>query len=253
VDEVWCASAYIADNLRSVAGKPVRQHPLVVTARRERSPLTREDLGLPNDRYLFGFAFDYRSVFARKNPLAVVAAFERAFGPDDGAALVLKSINGDTHHEEAAMLTAAIGDRPDIIVIDRHLPATHMQAFTEHLDCFVSLHRSEGLGFGLLHAMAAGKAVVATGHSGNMTFMDDESALLVPFTLVDVGQGSAPYPPTAVWAEPDIDAASNMLRRLHDDRELGRELGRRARESVLRNTPRRAAEWIAERSGELMA
>ena len=39
-------------------------------------------------------------------------------------------------------------------------------------DCFVSLHRSEGYGFGIAEAMVLGKPVIATAYSGNMDFMD---------------------------------------------------------------------------------
>ena len=41
-------------------------------------PRSRADLGLP-EGFMFLFSFDYHSVFERKNPLAVVEAFRRAF------------------------------------------------------------------------------------------------------------------------------------------------------------------------------
>ena len=37
--------------------------------------MSREDLGLPLDRFLFGFVFDYASVFERKNPDGLVEAY----------------------------------------------------------------------------------------------------------------------------------------------------------------------------------
>ena len=42
-------------------------------------------------------------------------------------------------------------------------------------DCYVSLHRSEGLGLTMAEAMAVGKPVVATAWSGNLDFMSDET------------------------------------------------------------------------------
>ena len=44
-------------------------------------------------------------------------------------------------------------------------------------DCYVSLHRAEGLGLPLAEAMYFGKPVIATGYSGNMDFTTPENAL----------------------------------------------------------------------------
>ena len=46
-------------------------------------PADRATLGLP-EGFLFLFSFDYESVFERKNPLAIVEAFTRAFEPGVG-------------------------------------------------------------------------------------------------------------------------------------------------------------------------
>ena len=44
--------------------------------------------------FLFLFCFSYFSVFERKNPMAVIEGFKRAFRPDEGPQLVIKSIHG---------------------------------------------------------------------------------------------------------------------------------------------------------------
>ena len=93
-----------------------------------------------------------------------------------------------------------------------------MQAgLLELSDCLVSLHRSEGYGLNLIDAMAAGRPVVATGYSGNMSYMDEASAFLVPWTEVEVGPGAPPYPADARWAQPDLAAAAGILRTVFDD------------------------------------
>jgi glycosyltransferase involved in cell wall biosynthesis len=252
VDEVWCSTRYIVDVLSPLTAKPVRQHPLVVTLPDPSPHLTRQDLGLPSGRYLFGFSFDHMSVLDRKNPLGLVRAYTAAFGPDDGVALVLKSINGEQFPDGVAALDEAVAGRADIVQLDAHLAQAEMRALLANLDAFVSLHRSEGLGLGLLDAMALGKPVVATGYSGNMTFMDDETAVLVPFELVEVGPGHEPYPSSAHWAEPDLDAAAAAMRRLAAAPAEGAALGARARRSVGAHTRERAARWFAERYAELV-
>ena len=44
-------------------------------------------------------------------------------------------------------------------------------------DCYVSLHRSEGLGLTMAEAMYFGKPVIATAYSGNLDFMNDGEQL----------------------------------------------------------------------------
>ena len=91
-----------------------------------------------------------------------------------------------------------------------------IRSLIELSDAFVSLHRSEGYGLNLADAMALGTPVVATAYSGNMEFMTQESAQLVGYDLVEVGDGAAPYDPTAHWAEPRHDEAVIAMRELFD-------------------------------------
>ena len=101
----------------------------------------------------------------RKNPHAVVRAYSAAFGPDDGACLVIKSINAAALARTRPSCEVA-GDRRDICFVDGHLDAVEMSAWFQHIDCYVSLHRSEGLGLTLATAMGAGKPVIATAGPG---------------------------------------------------------------------------------------
>lgn len=236
VDEVWCASEFTADALRAAATVPVFVVPLAVVPPARPTPYTRAQLGLP-DAFVFLCTFDFHSVFGRKNPLGTLEAYRRAFGPYDGAALVLKSINGHHHHEiQLDQLRQAAADRPDVTIVDGYLDEVRVQGLMERADCLVSLHRSEGFGLNLAAAMASGTPVVATGYSGNLAFMDADSALLVPHRLVPVGPGQDPYDPDAVWAEPDLDVAAAYMRQLFDDRAEAAALGTRGREAVLRRS-----------------
>lgn len=245
LDEVWTASTFTTEVLSRVSPVPVRTVPLPVWMPSAPTPFRREQLGLP-DAFVFLFSYDFHSVIERKNPIAVVDAYTRAFGPDDGAALVLKSINGHEHPIELDRIRFATERRPDIVVSDGYLEPPRVQALVELSDCFVSLHRSEGFGLGMATAMAAGRPVIATGYSGNLEFMDEQSALLVPYELVPVGPGRDPYPAGAVWAEPDLDVAALHLRALFDDPALAHRIGERGRHHVLaRQSLERASDGIA--------
>jgi hypothetical protein len=245
VDEVWCATDYVQSLLAPVIDRPVRKHPLVIDVPTIRTALQRSDLGLPEAHFLFGFAFDYASVLERKNPLGLIDAYCDAFGPEDGAALVLKTLNALRHPMVASALHHAADRRPDIVVLDQPLPAVEMRALFQLLDCYVSLHRAEGTGLTMTAAMAAGTPCVATGWSGNLEFMTEENSMLVPYELVEVGRSADPYAPDAVWAEPDLSAAAAAMRSLFDDREAALALGARGRASIasLHNAGRAAA-WF---------
>lgn len=223
VDEVWAATDYMREAFSSAGRVPVAlvPSPLVFDLDGGK-PDARRRLGF-DDRFTFLFSFDFLSVVERKNPLGLFDAYTRAFRPGDGTRLVLKSINGDVFPREKERLSAAIADRDDVELWDRMLPAPDRLALVGAADAYVSLHRSEGLGLTMAEAMAAGTPVVATGYSGNMDFMDEASALLVPYRLVEVGPGSH-YPAHGRWADPDLDAAAALMRRLHDDRALAARL-----------------------------
>src|SRR5262249_27490592 len=186
VDEVWCASDYVRDCLAPWGDRPIRKHPLVL----EQSfptALVRADLGLPESKFLFGFVFDYSSVLQRKTPLGLVDAYPRAFGPDDGAGLVLKTIHAELWPEAAAQVRAAAADRDDIIFLDGFLEPLEMRALFQLIDCYVSLHRSEGLGLTLASAMAAGTPAVATGWAGKLEVMKAHNSIPWPSELVEGG------------------------------------------------------------------
>ena len=181
VDEVWVGSHFVADAISAVSPVPVVKMTMPVSMP-EIEEFDRGDLGLP-EGFVFLFVFDYHSVFERKNPLALIEAFEQAFPEDSGASLVLKSINSEHYPEEHGRLMEAAKGRGDIHVIDRYVTAAEKNAMFAGCDCYVSLHRSEGFGNTLAEAMYLGKPVIATGYSGNMEFMTQQNSYPVDYTL----------------------------------------------------------------------
>jgi glycosyltransferase involved in cell wall biosynthesis len=232
LDEIWCASEFTADVIGRVAPIPVHVVPLPVWAPSAPTPFSRQQLGLP-EGFVFLFSFDFNSIFERKNPLGLIEAYTRAIGPHDGATLVIKSTNGAQHLAQRQRLGDAAAGRADIVLLEDYLDAHRMQGLIEHCDCFVSLHRSEGFGLQMATAMALRRPVIATGYSGNMTYMDAESALLVPYELVPIGPGNDPYPGSASWAAPDLDVAAERMRAVLDDPAMASAIAERGRAAVL--------------------
>ena len=145
-------------------------------------------------------------------------------------------------------MQAATGGRTDIVIMDGYEPEARQRALTAACDCYVSLHRAEGYGLVLAESMAAGKPVVATAYSGNLEFMTPETSVLVPYELARIPLGCAPYPSTAFWAEPDLDAAADAMRRLAGDPAAAATLGATAREHIIRNhTADARVDFVRER------
>lgn len=230
VDEVWALSDYAATAIRTAVSKPVRSFPPpILTPVPSRA--TRADLGL-DAGYMFLFAFDFLSVFERKNPLAVVDAFRLAFPTPCGVTLVVKSVNGHARPAELLRLRQYATERPDVLICDESLRARDQVDLMATCDAYVSLHRAEGFGLTMAEAMSRGKPVIATGYSGNLEFMSPENSFLIPYTSTPVGPGSPPYPATATWADPDIDEASRVMRALVEDPSEGHRRGQRAARDI---------------------
>lgn len=246
LDELWVASDYVRGALAAKVDIPVYVVPVPV----EVSPgpfRTRGELGLPNG-FTFLFVFDFWSG-PRKNPTAVVEAFARAFEPGEGPTLILKSIHGrDWKPDQFERITAIAGGREDILIRDGYVSTEERDSYLAACNCYVSLHRSEGLGLTMAEAMASAKPVIATGYSGNLEFMSEENSYLVPYRLVDVPDTWWAHAPGAQWAEPDVDAASRLMRRIWEHPDEAHEMGSRARDEILERFSReRTAAFVAER------
>jgi glycosyltransferase involved in cell wall biosynthesis len=234
VHEAWVPSRFTATAAESVLPRRVRvvPHP-VATAPPVPAPPDRAAFGLPPDAVVVLTAANLASSFARKNPLAAVAAFRAAFGARPDRVLILKLGNPDHFPSDFAQVRSAVAGAPNIRLETRTLPTGESNALTAAADIVLSLHRSEGFGLVLAEAMLLGKPAVATGWSGNMEFMDETNSLLVPFHLIPARDSRGVYDlPDTMWAEPDIGAASMMLTRLADDPALREALGKRAKVSA---------------------
>ncbi len=242
VHEIWVPSGFTRDAIAAATDLPVHvlPHPLPDAAASNR---TRADFGLPHDAVIVLNVFHLGSAFVRKNPLAAIAAFRRAFGGRSDRVLVIKVAGHDAQSRQA--LDDAIAGAANIRVVDGTLSAEDMTALMQAADIVISLHRSEGFGLVPAQAMQLGKAVVATGWSGNLEFMREGNSALVRHKLVPVEDPHGPFAADGQqWAEPATDHAAEWLTRLADDAGLRHRLGAAAKADVANqlSAPRFAAE-----------
>ena len=226
VNEVWVPTKFMYDALvdHIPDNIEVKHMQLPLIAPKIQSGLRREDFGIGNE-FTFLFTFDFFSIAKRKNPLGLIEAYKRAFGPSDGSKLVLKTINGRHQIRELEAVKWAIRGRSDIVLMDEYMSVDHVATLMKVCDAYVSLHRSEGLGLTIAEAMLLGKPVIATGYGGNMDFMTERNSLPVEWERTLVGSDAGVYDPKAEWAEPSLEDASLKMRCLFEDRDLARSLG----------------------------
>jgi glycosyltransferase involved in cell wall biosynthesis len=219
VHEVWAPSRFTAGAIEALMPGRVRVVPYCVAARPPApSALDRAAFGLPADAVVTLVSFSLASSFVRKNPLAAIAAHREAFGDRPDRILVMKIGHAAAYDADMATLrNAACGVR-NIRFETRILPPADNHALMACADIVLSLHRSEGFGLVLAEAMLLGRATVATDWSGNVDFMDETTAAMVPFRLVPAMDPRGVFEaPGAVWADADVGVAAAQLRRLAGD------------------------------------
>lgn len=239
VDEVWTCSRFTAEAYAEGAGDiPVRvfPHPLDWREIQKAEPMQIPAL---EGRFVFMFSFDYDSYYHRKNPRAVCEAFVKAFPKQEpgGPVLIVKSVRGSHYRNvmEFRGLCERFSHRSDIHFLDGFVPHAQRNSLIRRCNCYVSLHRAEGVGLTLLEAMALGKPCIATNFSGNLDFMNDHNSLLIPWTPTHEGLGNGFYPGDDMWADADIAAAAAAMGKVFDDPALAAKLGARARDAVQRD------------------
>lgn len=255
MDEIWAATSFVADALRRTIPLPV--HTLFPGVRiAPFTPRARQTFGIPGgerERFAFLFSFHIGSVMERKNPLGLIRAFKQAFRSDEPVDLILKTTSLNDHGGQLRDLHMAAANA-NIIIIDRIMTADETMALMASCDAYVSLHRSEGLGLTMAEAMLLGKPVIATRHSGNLEFMDDNNSLLVDNEIVAIGRPVPPYDATAHWAEPSIAHASRLMRQLYEHPAMAKDLGARGQAAAReRLSPELAGRRFAARITEIRA
>lgn len=182
------------------------------------------------------YSFDVHSYLERKNPQGVLSAFDIAWQNNPKLKLVLKVTNFELWRNECQELLSiidAMESKDSIRIISDSLTDTQMRDLIAACDIYISLHRAEGLGLGMLEAMSLGKPVIATRFGGNLDFMNDDNSLLVDYKLVAIEKPFASYKKGYLWADPDTAMAAKLLLDVSTNNELYDTIGNQAKLDIL--------------------
>ena len=210
-DEIWVPSNFCTEAISKVSPVPVikMMHSIEI----EETTMTRSDFNLPEDSFIFMTMFDYYSSVARKNPLATIEAYEKSFGKNNSEVLlVIKTSLSIEFPEEKQLLIDRIADNKSIIVFEEIMERDKLYSLMNCCDSFVSLHRSEGFGLTMAEAMYLGKAVIATGYSANVEFMNLNNSFLVKYDFVPTGDQYYFSTEKDFWADPDVNHAATLMK-----------------------------------------
>ncbi len=179
---------------------------------------TRERFGLPMGKVLFVFGFDLNSTISRKNPMAVIEAFRRAFPASEllgkKVDLVIKTLAPVSPNQAWDELKAFTSQDARLHVIEANLERADLLSLYGCCDGFVSLHRSEGLGRGHAEALQLGLDVIVTNYSSTTDFCTGPLAHPIRYRLISVQKGEYFDHEGQVWADPDVDHAAELMRKV---------------------------------------
>ena len=246
VQEIWAPTMHIQKALAKVLSVPVIAMLPAITLP-PFTPLSRKELGLNDEDFIFLFVFDLASIMERKNPLGLIRAFKLAFNSMPKVKLVLKVSRAENYPEEIKLLHQAI-EGANISLNLSDMTRDKVTAFMNACDCYISLHRAEGLGLTIAEAMLLKKPVIATAYSGNLDFMDSSTSLLVKYNRIELDQDYLPYKKGWHWADPDEKDAANKMRWVYENPEAAKLMGEAASiklQDFL--SPKRAGERMIER------
>ena len=166
--------------------------------------------------FTFFLQMDGLSSFTRKNALTAIEAFKTRLGHRQDTRLVLKTQRLSTEHYEA--VDNAIQNHSNIRHLSKRLSEDEYSVLCNEIDCVVSSHRSEGFGLSLAEAIFTGKFVLATGWSGNLDFMPNQSPFLINYHLRPVETNDDVYgtyaPLGCKWAECSVSHLAQSMEAL---------------------------------------
>ena len=229
LDEIWVSTQYGVDIYTpGNQGRPVTNvgmcyEDLPEIERDSARAFVCDRFGFTGREFVFLVAFDSFSFIQRKNPIGTLQAFAKAFRGVKDVRLVIKTQNrtkvtDPVQQKIWEQVDALIRDDTRVVILDETLAYDDLLRLKKGSDCYISLHKSEGWGFGMIEAMNLGVPVVATAYSGNMDFCSSDRVWLVDYTEIELEQDDYIFVREGQkWAEPDVDDAARQFHAVYSD------------------------------------
>jgi len=223
-DEIYVFSDFIKNILSSIENRKFKitkiKYPFYKDWLIEEDVLTIRERYHLQGKFCFFFNFDYASGYKRKNPEAILKALYEEFPSDKDVVFVVKTSNIEGFNEKEDKFKKLIQHyrlNERVVIIKKAISKNSFMSLLNAMDCYISLHRGEGLGLGILESYALGKPVIATNYGGNTEYMDNPLGYPVPYSLVPANDDYSVYKNVKEWAEPDNNYAKKHMRNLYNN------------------------------------
>ncbi|GHA54541.1 hypothetical protein GCM10008927_20420 [Amylibacter ulvae] len=258
LDELWVPSKFVSDLYASqttniqLMGKSIPELDLL-------DVLSTTQLR-DGDKFRCITAFDFHSSVERKNPIAAVYAFQKAFPrrsfPD--CELIVKTTPTQSDHWGDP--NDQIGQIRRIAFLDSRIKIcesimTHSDYFRllASADCMISPHRGEGFGYFAAYALALAKPLIVTNFGGTRDFCNYNNSYPIVAPMIDVPKSHAIYPTkNAQWADISPDAIAANLYQIYTEYDVAKQRATLGQQDIqTRYSPERYAQRCRERLQEI--
>jgi glycosyltransferase involved in cell wall biosynthesis len=248
IDEIWVATAFVANALKKKINIPIHVIPPSVSFSVD-SKYNRKFWGIPEKKKVIMSSLDALSYLSRKNSVGLISVFSKlALTKDANEYHIVMKVHNLSEADERRIREEI--KTPNITIFNKTMTTEENYGLLACADVYVSLHRSEGLGFPILEAMKLGIPVVATGYSGNVDYMNEKNSFMVPYKLVRVRRDGVYH--EGYWAEPDANACIELVKQALSEGNGTREITQRAKEDIERRfSPAAIGERISRRLKEI--
>jgi glycosyltransferase involved in cell wall biosynthesis len=219
---------------------------------RDAATALRLRLRIPDDHFVF---YTIGAWDPRKALDDLMATFARTFRAEDRVTLLIKTTStiGNASLESGNPVEIRVRQIADTLARETRRPRPNFRVIAAddisgrvidaiHAlgDCYVSLTHGEGWGLGAFDAATLGKPVLITGWGGQLDYLGNNYPGLIRHRMTPVAGWlpHASYQASQLWASPDADHASALMR------------AAAARDASLFGAAERLRETIANRFAE---
>lgn len=250
-DEIWVASEYVKKSIQKISKIPVIVIPPSFSEINVREigrfDFNKYGININDDDFIFLNIFDSASFWERKNPFSLIKAFKNAFKNKYDIKLVIKTTK-IKNSEIYLKLLGEIKKSKNIILLDEYLSKNEINQLEKRTNCYISMHRSEGLGIPLIESILLKKPVIATNFGGNTDFMQNKNSFLIKFHTEKLKEPIGPYPKGTRWAVPDIQDASRLMRYVFEKRIKAQEIAEKGHKEIIEKyDPKKIGKFIRKR------
>lgn len=230
VDEIWTTNSIAYSAIKKISEKinlfnfPPFFTSIGITQNniRTSNEINSSEINLSNKGkdFIFYSEVDLNESYNRNNLKGALSSFINAF-PLENKSEIFKNVyfqiivkGKEFNKNEYQYLIDNYSLNPRIKIIESHLFSKLDKA---RLNCLVSLHRSCGFNFQILQAFDLNQSIIHTSWGGHLDYCYGINCYPVNYSLLPISPKNYKFWPGQVWAEPNLNEAKNIMKKIVDE------------------------------------